>query len=77
VPKTLTLQVSDQQVAEVELIARIQDRSMSALIRLALDRHTDVCRNDPDFQRRLNAACRAQQRAAERLGVTPGRSGRE
>ncbi|MCW2951038.1 MAG: hypothetical protein JWQ48_208 [Conexibacter sp.] len=74
-PKTLTLRLSDEQVADVELIARIKNRSVSALIRLALDHYTDACRNDPDFQHRLDATWHAQQRATARLAGPQDGSG--
>jgi uncharacterized protein (DUF1778 family) len=71
-PKTLTLRLSDEQVSDIELAARIQNRSVSALIRLALDHDLDVCRADQRFQHSLHAALREQQQVTARLSGTGG-----
>jgi predicted transcriptional regulator len=45
--KTLTIRITDEQADEAELTARIQDSSVSALIRNAIDLYLKTCRNDP------------------------------
>jgi predicted transcriptional regulator len=66
-PKTLTIRITDEQADEAELTARIQDSSVSALIRNAIDLYLKTCRNDPTFQRRLRASLVKQQEVTARL----------
>jgi predicted transcriptional regulator len=68
-PKTLTIRITDEQADEAELTARIQDSSVSALIRNAIDLYLKTYRNDPTFQRRLRASLVKQQEVTARLST--------
>jgi Arc/MetJ-type ribon-helix-helix transcriptional regulator len=50
---TISVRVPEDVAAEVALIARIEDVSVSEVIRAGVYRHLSALRTDPAFQQRL------------------------
>jgi hypothetical protein len=59
-PKTMSLRFSDNQAKALELVARVDEQPLAAVVRDALDEHIQARVKSPEFQVRLK-----QQRAEE------------
>jgi predicted transcriptional regulator len=66
-PKTMTLRLSDEQAADLEAMARVDDVPVSEAVRVAIDERLKARRADGEFQARLKRLMRENQRALERL----------
>lgn len=66
-PKTMTLRLSDEQAADLEAMARVDDVPVSEAIRAAIDERIKARREDRQFQARLRRLMAENQRALERL----------
>ena len=66
-PKTMTLRLSDEQAADLEAMARVDDVPVSEAIRIAIDERIKARRDDKQFQARLRRLMAENQRALERL----------
>jgi predicted transcriptional regulator len=66
-PKTMTLRLSDEQAADLEAMARVDDVPVSEAIRVAIDERIKARRDDKQFQARLRRLMTENQRALERL----------
>lgn len=66
-PKTMTLRLSDEQAAELESIARVDDAPVAAVVRDAITERIERRRKDKDFQARLRRHLEENQKALERL----------
>lgn len=66
-PKTMTLRLSDEQAADLEAMARVDDVPVSEAIRIAIDERLRARRTDKQFQARLRRLMAENQRALERL----------
>ena len=66
-PKTMTLRLSDEQAADLEAMARVDDVSVSEAVRAAIDERIKARRGDKQFQERLRRLLDENHRALERL----------
>jgi hypothetical protein len=66
-PKTMTLRLSDEQAADLEAMARVDDVSVSEAVRTAIDERIKARRGDKPFQERLHRLLQENKRALERL----------
>jgi hypothetical protein len=66
-PKTMTLRLSDEQAADLEAMARVDDMPVSEAVRLAIDARIAERRADKEFQARLRRILEENRRALERL----------
>lgn len=66
-PKTMTLRLSDEQAADLEAMARVDDVPVSEAVRTAIDERIKARRGDKAFQERLRRLLQENQRALERL----------
>lgn len=66
-PKTMTLRLSDEQAADLEAMARVDDVPVSEAIRVAIEERINARREDKQFQARLRRLMAENQRALERL----------
>ena len=63
----MTLRLDDDQAAELEAIARIEDVSVAEEVRRALGAHIAARRKDRSFQARLKASMERNQEILKRL----------
>lgn len=63
----MTLRLDDERAATLELVAQVDDKSLTDTVRAAIDAHIDERRNDADFQARLKAAQERHAAVLERL----------
>ena len=68
-PKAMTLRLTDEQAAELEAIARIENVPISEEVRRALTEHIAARRRDKAFQRRLKASIARNQEILNRLAT--------
>ena len=66
-PKTMTLRLSDEQAADLEAMARVDDVPVSEAVRVAIDERIKARRADKAFQERLRRSIEENQRVLERL----------
>ncbi len=66
-PKAMTLRLDDDQAAELEAIARIENVPIAEEVRLALARHIAARRKDRAFQARLKASMERNEEILKRL----------
>jgi Ribbon-helix-helix protein, copG family len=66
-PKTMTLRLSDEQAADLEAMARVDDVTVSEAVRVAIDERIASRRADKAFQARLRRMIEDNRRALERL----------
>ena len=52
-PRTMSLRLSDEQAAMLELVARTDDQSLTEAVRQAIDEHIQSRRQDAAFIERL------------------------
>lgn len=65
--KNMTLRLSDEQAAAIELVARIDEQSVSDAIRAAIDAHIDARRGDVAFRERLRKRHAAEAALYDKL----------
>jgi predicted transcriptional regulator len=66
-PKTMTLRLSDEQAADLEAMARVDDVPVSEAVRVAIAERIERRRKDRAFQARLRRLLQENRRALERL----------
>jgi hypothetical protein len=65
--KTMTLRLDDERAALLELVARIDDTSLTEAVRDAIDRHIEERRKDAQFKERLRQRHETEHALYERL----------
>lgn len=63
----MTLRLSDEQAATLEVLARADGKGVSETIRAAIDRHIEERRNDKEFQSRLRRRMEEDKAILDRL----------
>ncbi len=66
-PKNMTLRLTDQQAAELEAMALVEDVPIAEEIRKAITEHIDARRKDQAFQERLRASLERHRKLLARL----------
>jgi predicted transcriptional regulator len=66
-PKTMTLRLTDDLAADLEAVARVDDLSVSEVVRVAITERIQRRRADKEFQQRLKRTVEEQQRVLARL----------
>lgn len=66
----MTLRLTDDQAAELEAIARVENVPIAEEVRVALAEHIEKRRRDRAFQARLKASIRRNQEILDRLSAT-------
>lgn len=69
-PKAMTLRLTDEQAAELEAIARVENVPVAEEVRRALANHIADRRRDRAFQARLKASIKRNQEILKRLSKT-------
>lgn len=69
-PKSMTLRLTDEQAAQLEAIARIENVPIAEEVRVALAEHIEKRRRDRGFQARLKASIKRNQEILDRLAST-------
>ena len=65
--KTMTLRLSDEQAADLEAMARVDDVPVAEAVRVAIEERIKARRADKAFQERLHRHIEENRRALERL----------
>jgi predicted DNA-binding protein len=65
--KAMTLRITNLQSFALKTIARTEGKSISDVIREAIDNHIEARQSDPEFQRRLRAHIEANNAILKRL----------
>jgi predicted transcriptional regulator len=66
-PKTMTLRLTDEQAATLDLVARADDQTVTEAVRTAIDAHIEHRRGDKDFKERLRRRHEEERALYERL----------
>jgi predicted transcriptional regulator len=66
-PKSMTLRLSDDQAAELDVVARVDDTSVSAVVRVAIGEYVERRRQDQEFKTRLREIVERDREILERL----------
>jgi len=66
--KTMTLRLEDESAAVLELVARVDGKSQTEVIKDALDEHIDRRRADQEFVDRLRDRHQQEAELYQRLG---------
>lgn len=66
--KAMTLRIDTDTAEQLEAIAQVEGVPMSQVVREALLQHIEARRDDADFQERLKASLKRNQKILERLG---------
>ena len=66
-PKNMTLRLSDEQAAELEAIAKVENVPIAEEVRRALATHIAARRKDRTFRARLKASMERNQEILKRL----------
>jgi hypothetical protein len=66
----MTLRLNDDQAAELEAIARVENVPIAEEVRKALAEHIERRRRDRAFQARLKASIKRNQEILNRLAAT-------
>ena len=66
-PKSMTLRLTDQQAADLEAIARVENVPVAEEVRRALAEHIAARRSDSAFQGRLRKSIERNQEILRRL----------
>jgi predicted transcriptional regulator len=66
-PKNMTLRLSDEQAAELEAIAKVENVPIAEEVRRALATHIAARRKDRTFRARLKASIDRNQEILKRL----------
>jgi hypothetical protein len=65
--KTMTLRLTDEQAATLELVARADDQTLTEAVRVAIDAHIAERRRDKEFKQRLQRRHEEERALYERL----------
>lgn len=65
--KTMTLRLGDNQAAELELLARVYEKSQTDVIKEALEEYVERRRGDREFMVRIRARHEQESELYERL----------
>lgn len=65
--KTMTLRLTDEQAATLELVARADEQTITDAVRAAIDAHIAERRRDKDFKERLRRRHEQERALYERL----------
>lgn len=65
--KAITLRLSDEQAAALELVARADDKTLTETVRVAIDAHIAERRRDEAFKERLRRRHEEERALYERL----------
>jgi predicted DNA-binding protein len=63
----MTLRLTDEQAATLDLVARADDRTVTEVVRTAIDAHIEERRRDKDFKERLRRRHEQEQALYKRL----------
>ncbi|HTB71003.1 MAG TPA: hypothetical protein VK707_08490 [Solirubrobacteraceae bacterium] len=66
-PRTMTLRLTDEQAAALDLVARADDQTVTEAVRTAIDAHIEERRRDKDFRERLRRRHEDERALYERL----------
>lgn len=67
--KVTTLRLDEELAAELAVVARVDERTVSDVVREAVSNHIAERRVDPDFQVRLKKRMEADRRVLEQLAA--------
>jgi predicted DNA-binding protein len=65
--KTMTLRLTDEQAATLELVARADGHTLTEAVRVAIDAHIEQRRKDKHFKERLRRRHEQERALYERL----------
>ena len=65
--KTMTLRLSDEQAANLEAMARVDEMPVSEAVRVAIDERIKARRTDKEFQARIKRMLQEERAVLERL----------
>jgi hypothetical protein len=65
--KTMTLRLTDEQAATLELVARTDGQTLTEAVRVAIEAHIAERRRDADFKERLRRRHEEESALYERL----------
>jgi predicted transcriptional regulator len=65
--KTMTLRLSDEQAANLEAMARVDEMPVSEAVRIAIDERIKARRADKEFQARIKRMLEEEREVLERL----------
>jgi predicted transcriptional regulator len=65
--KTMTLRLSDEQAANLEAMARVDEMPVSEAVRLAIDERIKARRADKEFQARIKRMLEEEREVLKRL----------
>jgi hypothetical protein len=63
----MTLRLTDEQAAMLDLVARADDQTVTEAVRTAIDAHIEGRRRDEDFKERLRRRHEQERALYERL----------
>ena len=66
-PRTMTLRLTDEQAAMLDLVARADEQTVTEAVRTAIDAHIAERRRDKDFKERLRRRHEEERALYERL----------
>lgn len=66
-PKTMTLRLTDEQAATLDLVARADGQTVTEAVRTAIDAHIEARRGDKAFRERLRRRHEEERALYERL----------
>ena len=65
--RTMTLRLTDEQAAMLDIVARADEQTVTEAVRTAIDAHIEERRRDKDFKERLRRRHEAERELYERL----------
>jgi predicted DNA-binding protein len=66
-PRTMTLRLTDEQAATLDLVARADGQTVTETVRTAIDAHIEARRRDSGFRERLRRRHEEESALYERL----------
>ena len=66
-PRTMTLRLTDEQAATLDLVARADEQTVTEAVRTAIDAHIEERRRDKGFMERLRRRQEEERALYERL----------
>jgi hypothetical protein len=66
-PRTMTLRLTDEQAAMLDLVARADEQTVTEAVRAAIDAHIEQRRRDEHFKERLRRRHEEERALYERL----------
>jgi hypothetical protein len=66
-PRTMTLRLTDEQAATLDLVARADEQTVTEAVRTAIDAHIEERRRDKGFKERLRRRQEQERALYERL----------